>query len=288
MTAPSKVASETDLNRWLGLQKRRWLPLFILVSALLVMGIYAVTDNSRLAHDHVLDGADWVGYAVCHRLTDRSLAINGRQLPLCARCTGMYLGFMLTFLLFGLSGRLRWSELPPLPILLIFIGFIGLMGIDGLNSYSHFFPNAPHLYQPRHWLRLVTGVGTGLAMGSLISPALAQTVWRYHEQRPVIGSLAELSGLLLAAGAAILLVLSNQPALLYVLALASAAGVLLIVTAINTIFLLILLRRDGQAKRWPEAAAPVLVGLLLAVSQIGAISLLRFNLTGTMTGFPGL
>jgi hypothetical protein len=200
----------------------------------------------------------------------------------------MYLGFMLTFLLFGLSGRLRWSELPPLPILLIFIGFIGLMGIDGLNSYSHFFPNAPHLYQPRHWLRLVTGVGTGLAMGSLISPALAQTVWRYHEQRPVIGSLAELSGLLLAAGAAILLVLSNQPALLYVLALASAAGVLLIVTAINTIFLLILLRRDGQAKRWPEAAAPVLVGLLLAVSQIGAISLLRFNLTGTMTGFPGL
>ena len=44
--------------------------------------------------------------------------------------------------------------LPPLPVLLVLIGFIGLMGIDGVNSYSHFFPNAPHLYEPRNWMRL--------------------------------------------------------------------------------------------------------------------------------------
>lgn len=35
----------------------------------------------------------------------------------------------------------------------------------GINSYSHFFPAAPHLYEPRNWLRLVTGMGTGVAMG---------------------------------------------------------------------------------------------------------------------------
>jgi len=33
---------------------------------------------------------------------------------------------------------------------------------------------------------------------------------------------------------------------------------------------------------------PLLIGLLFAIIEISAVSLLRFNLTGTMTGFPGL
>ena len=104
------------------------------------MGFYTVTNSNALANHHLLDGADWAGYAVCHRITARSFSINGRQLPLCARCTGMYLGAMLTFVVLALAGRLRWSGLPPLPILLLLVGFIGVMGVDGINSYLHFFP----------------------------------------------------------------------------------------------------------------------------------------------------
>ncbi len=33
--------------------------------------------------------ADAVGYAVCHRIADRSFHVDGVQLPLCVRCTGM-------------------------------------------------------------------------------------------------------------------------------------------------------------------------------------------------------
>jgi uncharacterized membrane protein len=234
------VEASAFLSRWQQPQARRWLLLSIVLGALLIMGFYTVTDSSRLAHNHILDGADWTGYAICHRITARSFAINGRQLPLCARCTGMYLGVALVFLVLTLSGRLRWGELPPLRVLLLLAAFVALMGIDGLNSYAHFFPDALHLYRPRNWLRLVTGMGTGLAMGVVIFPALAQTLWREPVWRPAINTLPELSHLVLVAAVAVLLLLSNQATILYVLALVSGAGVLLILTANDSVLLLIL------------------------------------------------
>ncbi|VAW29791.1 hypothetical protein MNBD_CHLOROFLEXI01-4353 [hydrothermal vent metagenome] len=274
---------------WLRFFRRRQtvavgLALFMLA----VMGWFSVTDPSYLATDPALTGGDYVGAAICHRITSRSFVINGRQLPLCARCTGIYLGVALSFGLLLLAGRGRRTDLPPLPILLTLMGFIGLMGIDGLNSYSHFFPNFPHVYQPQNWLRLVTGMGAGLAMGLLIFPALVQTLWRQVDGRPVITTMRELLGVVILGGTAVLLVLSNQPTLLYVLALVSVVGVLLIVTSINAVFLLILIKRDGVAERWQETAVPLLVSFTLAVVQLGIITLLRFNLVGTITGFPGL
>ncbi|MCP4424758.1 MAG: DUF2085 domain-containing protein [Chloroflexi bacterium] len=288
MSAQSKFGDTAVLPLWRRPQSRRWLALLVALGALLAMGFYAVTETAHLTHSHALNGADWVGYAVCHRITERSFSINGRQFPLCARCTGMYLGVALVFLAMFLTGRLRWSELPPRSILLTLLGFIGLMGIDGVNSYSHFFPNAPHLYEPRNWLRLLTGMGTGLAMGVFVFPALAQTLWRQPVWRTPVGSWRELAGMMGVAGTAVIILLSNQPTILYVLALISAAGLLLVLAAINAVFLLMLLKRDGRATRWWETAVPLLISLILAIIEISAVSLTRYNLTGTMIGFPGL
>lgn len=267
--------------------RRRALALGVVLLAVAVMGWYAVTDSSHLAHDLVLTGGDYVGAALCHRITARSFVINGRQLPLCARCTGMYLGVAITFVALLLARRERRTDLP-LPILLVLVGFIGAMGIDGVNSYTHFFPNFPHVYEPRNWLRLVTGMGTGLAMGLLVFPALMQTLWRNGNGRSIIENGRELLAMLLLAGTAVLLVLSNQPTILYVMALVSVAGVLMIVTSLNAVLLLMLFKRDGRAVRWQETAVPLLISLTLAVLELGSIAILRLNFTGTITGFPGL
>ncbi len=271
-----------------GLSLRRWWPLLVVAGVLLIMGFYAVTNPEYLAHDPLLGGADIAGYAFCHRITERSFTVAGRQFPLCARCTGMYLGVFLTFLVLLLAGRSRWRELPPLPIMLVLVGFIGLMGIDGVNSFSYLIPNAPHLYQPSNTLRLVTGMGTGLAMGLFIFPATVQTLWRVSERRAIISGWMEFAGLLILALITILLVLSNRQALLYVLAVVSAAGVVIILTCLNCILLLILLRRDARANNWRQCAGPLLLGLAFAIVEIGLIAFARFSLTGTMTGLPGL
>ena len=260
----------------------------IAIVALLFLGFYTVTDSSRVTDNHLLNAADYAGYAVCHRITERSFTIAGRQMPLCARCTGMYLGITLTFVILSLAGRRRWSNLPPPKVLAVFGGFIVLFAIDGINSYSHFFPNAPHLYAPQNWLRLVTGMGVGLAMGVIVYPALAQTLWKEQIFRPSIGSIRELAALVLLALLVVALVLSDQPILLYIFGLASAAGVLLILTSIGTMLILIVTKRDARADRWRQIALPVLFGVLFAVLQIGIVSFARFSITGTMTGLPGL
>lgn len=40
------------------------------------------------------------GSVVCHQLPDRSFFLDGRQFPVCARCTGLYLS--------GLAGLAAW------------------------------------------------------------------------------------------------------------------------------------------------------------------------------------
>lgn len=267
---------------------RRWFPLLVVLLLLVLLGFYTVTDDAHLQNSLLLDGADWSGYAFCHRITDRSFTINGRQFPLCARCSGMYLGVALVVVVTLLAGRMRRANLPPLKLLLLLLGFIALMGVDGINSYLHFFPQAPHLYEPRNWLRLATGMGTGLAMGLILLPALAQTLWRRPDYRKIIDSRRELAALLILALVTILLLLSNQATLLYVLALTSIVGLLFILTALNTIVFLVLFRQDGRATTWRQTGLPLLLGFLAAVVVIAIISALRFNLTGTMSGFPGL
>jgi hypothetical protein len=200
----------------------------------------------------------------------------------------MYLGVSLTFIVLGLAGRRRWADFPPARIMVVQISFIGLMAVDGINSYSHFFPHFPHLYEPQNWLRLATGTGTGLTMGAFLFPALAQTLWIDQQRRPAIGSWRELISLLILAGITILLVLSNQPALLYVLSLVSAAGVLLVLAAVNSVMLLITLKKEAQASRWSQVLPALAIGLVVAVIQVAIISFLRYSLTGTMTGMPGL
>ncbi len=87
---------------------------------------------------------------------------------------------------------------------------------------------------------------------------------------------------------AVLLIVSNQPAPLYVLALVSAAGVRLILMAINAVILLIILRRDGRAGCWRDTVTPLTIALFLAVAQVTAVSWLRLTTLGTISGFPGL
>src|SRR5579864_3681190 len=52
-----------------------------------------------------------VGGVVCHQLPERSFYLWGRQLPVCARCAGIYAGAAIVAML----GRVAWRPFPQLP-----------------------------------------------------------------------------------------------------------------------------------------------------------------------------
>ena len=113
----------------------------------------------------VLGKADAVGYAICHRIAERSFHAHDRPLPLCARCTGIYLGVITGVIVFATRGRLRASRLPGIRVLLVMIALGGLYGLDGLNSYLSIFEAYTPVYQPHNTLRLLSGLIFGLVAG---------------------------------------------------------------------------------------------------------------------------
>ncbi len=250
----------------------------------LILGVYlALTPAGLLAK------MDIVGYAVCHRIPSHSFSVAGRQLPLCARCTGTFVGALTG--LFGQAvvlRRRRDSDLPPVPIMVLLVGFILAMGADGLNSYLGMVLGTPLLYEPRQWLRIVTGALNGLALSGLLYPILNLSLWERPSPEAAIRGLRDLGVLLLLEGGMVALVLTRWSLLLYPLALLSAAGVLAMLTVINSVLIMMAAGWENRYRRLREAAVPLLLGFTLALIQVGLIGLLRYGVTGTLEGFPGL
>ncbi|MBN1955501.1 MAG: DUF2085 domain-containing protein [Anaerolineae bacterium] len=264
---------------------RRWMNWTIAVLAGIVLGAFI-----GLGPPNLFTKADLIGYAVCHRIESHSFEIGSREFPLCARCTGTFLGALTG--LFGqvvVLRRRREAEFPPAYILAILIGFIGLMGFDGLNSYLTMIPGAPYLYEPQQWLRLTTGALNGLALISILLPLVNYSLWKTPSPQRTIKGLGNLLVLLLMEAAMVGGVLSGWPPLLYPLALASALGVLTMLTLVNTVIVLLLTGWENQYSNWREAIPALLLGMTVALLQVGVIDLLRYAFTGTLKGgLPGL
>ncbi len=243
--------------------------LAIILSAGVILLAAALPPHALLAK------ADKVGFAICHQIPERSFFLGGRQLPLCARCTGTFLGAVLGLVVILLLRRSRAHRLPPPAVLALLVAFIGVWGFDGLNSYLTFFPNAPHLYEPRNWLRMSTGMLNGMALISFVYPVYRFTLWSESAAEPVIRNVGELAAILVPAAAIVLVVQAEIGFLLYPVALLSSLGVLLLLTLLNSMIAAIVMRREGLAQTWRQALVPLSAGLAMALVEIAALDLLR-------------
>ena len=233
----------------------------------------------------VLDKAHLVGYGICHQIPERTFFINGQPMPLCARCSGTYLGAILGFAGLLVLGRRRVGEMPPKGVLLLLGSFIVLMGIDGINSYLSFFPNTPQLYEPRNIFRLITGLLNGLALSLVVYPVFNVTLWHEVENRRSIAHVHEVAYFLPAVAIMAWLVQSENWLLLYPLAILSTGGVMILLTMVNSMIVLIMVRRESLATNWQQALVPILWGLAVSLLELGAMIAFRAVMTARM-GLP--
>jgi len=220
-----------------------------------------------------------VGYALCHRIPSHSFRLAGRQLPLCARCSGTYLGALWGLFFMGVIRRRRASHLPSAPILVLLVGFFVLQGVDGLNSYLSLFPGLPHLYEPHNLLRFATGALNGLTISALVVPLFNSALWRTPDPAAPIQRWQEMGVLLIGVGGLIALISIHSSLLLYPLAVGSALTVVLVLTLVNTTILAMVTGREGEAERWAQAWWLLLGGLNLSLVEIGALILMRGVIT---------
>ena len=231
----------------------------------------------------LLGKADAVGYAVCHRIDVRSFHIESRETPLCARCTGMYLGAVLGFVYLSRFGRS--SGLPSLRVSVLLMAFLAGFALDGSNSFLHLIPNAPGLYMPSNPLRLLTGTGVGLGIAAMLTPVLHQSLWQSVQPQSALSNWRNFLPLLALAALLDGLILTENPLLLYPLALVSAAGVLIILTAVYTVVWVMIWRQDNHFATWRALWPYILMAFITALAQIAVIDAGRFWLTRTWNGF---
>ena len=262
----------------------RW---FVPIALLLVLtGFLFITPPG------ILGKADGIGYAVCHRIDHRSFHIGERQLPLCARCTGEFNAAAVTLIFLGIVSRKR-STMPNKGILTVLVLFFLVFGVDGSNSYlfllkqtyENFLPQIPNLYEPNNTLRLLTGSGMGIAMATTLFPVANQTIWATQDDRQVL-TWKEFSALI---GVILLIdlgILSENPFILYSIALLSVAGVIALLGIVFGIVWMIVMRQENTFEHIKQLWMPVLAGITLTLLMISVIDLIRLKMTGTWGGFP--
>lgn len=95
-----------------------------------------------------------IGSAVCHQMAERSFIFEGMQMPLCARCTGIYIGAFFAFCFFFWKKRLQAGKSFSLQQAVLTALAILPFGADGLGSYLGFWESS-------QLMRILTGSAVG-------------------------------------------------------------------------------------------------------------------------------
>jgi uncharacterized membrane protein len=101
---------------------------------------------------------------LCHQIPERSFFLAGHQFAVCARCTGLYLGFTAATLCYPLVRSLRRTDPPHRRWL--FVAAAPLAVDFSLTLFG--------LWENTHWSRLLTGALLGAVSVFYIMPGLLE------------------------------------------------------------------------------------------------------------------
>ena len=216
-----------------------------------------------------------VGYAVCHQITVRTYVFGDLVMPLCARCSGQYLGALAGFFMAWRWGKLRASGLPPRWIIMLLVSFLAVWAFDGVNSYIFLITQRPFLYQPQNILRLTTGAMQGLSISIFFLTFFNQVFWRQPNPAPVLKNGREMAQLLWVSLFLVIAVHSQWSPLFYPLAFLSAFGVFLLLSMVGMLVAVILLRAENTAVSIRDFWLFFIPGMAIATLIIVGVDVLR-------------
>jgi uncharacterized membrane protein len=257
----------------------------LLLAAILLLTIWLLYTPSG-----ILGKADAVGYAVCHRIDSRSFHLGERTLPLCARCSGQYLGAIFGILYLAIIAP-RKTDVPSRSILFALLIFVIAYTLDGLNSYFHLtpmvemFPSFPRPYAPNNMLRLITGSGMGFSIGVVLFIAFNRTMWSKSDKSPVIADLKQFGLGMFLLMILDLLILTEDPLILYPLSIVSALSVVLLLSMIYSLIITMIFHLENRISNISQLIFPMGAGFFLAILQLAILDALRYLITGTWEGF---
>jgi uncharacterized membrane protein len=106
------------------------------------------------------------GGVICHQLPERSFFLSGIQLPVCARCTGLYLSGAAGFLGWLIvKSAVRWRSIAVPPPRTAIWSVIGA----GVPTAISYVSGVAGVWDGSNLTRAVLAVPLGLAAGAVVA-----------------------------------------------------------------------------------------------------------------------
>lgn len=244
-----------------------WLWAFLGLAMTVVAGVLFLPIGSLADRLHM------IVHGVCAQA--HYIEIGSYTMPLCARNTGIYAGFLATVLYLLALGRRRAAKLPPLPITILLGLAIIVMGIDGFNSMA-LDVGGYNVYTPRNTLRVITGLGMGMALGAFLLFMFNLSL-RYdadREQR-IIRNWAELLGAVLVAVILYALLFFAPTWLFYPLALFSVLGIVGVLFMSNVFVVAMISGLESRVLKLRQLARPATISIFMTAVELSLLAGLR-------------
>ena len=217
-----------------------------------------------------------IGSSLCHQIPSHGFQTNGIPFPVCARCSGLYLGSFIGLAYGFLSGKK--TGLPKKEYLILLAVLFFLWGLDGANSFISDFINHPFLHTTTNTTRLVTGFGMGLLMATALATLFNTTIWKDGENTAVLRHPLQVVVYTLLCGIISLLPISNIPLLFTISAYIVIFTALGIISLLYTIFWVIIFRKENSFPTWKSLWGMLTAGFSTAMLQVILLNTLRSNL----------
>jgi len=207
-----------------------------------------------------------IGFSVCHQIPERTIFFGNIAMPLCSRCTGIYIGFTISILLMLILFRKRESGFPPTYIIILSFIFIIPTVSDGLLSYLS-------IYNTNNIIRITTGYLFGMGIGLMLYPVFSYQFYREPLDKKIFGTARQFVFLILVSIAIIATVILKPHILGAFYYYLSSLSVLFTFIFSNLVLVILLPCFSKKSKRLfsIHLSIPLFLGILLTAVELSIL-----------------
>ena len=157
-------------------------------------------------------------------------------MPVCSRCTGIYIGFIFSIIVILVLERKVKTSVPSFKIITALIIFAFFMGLDSILA-------ALRIIEPNNYARLITGYIVGWFIAMLLLPLKNSVMWKTGIEKQYLDNKLRFILWVVAGIAIILLFYFTFKKMLFVWSLLSLTGEILLIAYLLLILIFALSRR---------------------------------------------
>ena len=182
----------------------------------------------------------FLGYAACHQITERTIFFGSMPLFVCCRCSGIYAGYAISYFFIYLTGKSKARYFPLRHVIITGIILSSLMFIDVGTVMAG-------LRHGSNDIRLITGLLAGMSLPFVLFPAINRLLsYNSGGEKKIIDGIKPFAGLILLNLLIFFLIKSGEGFLFWPSFILIAAGFILIYVNLNSILILFFLRLTGH------------------------------------------